>query len=208
MADAQKSQTYGGKPRGFRREDIPAKGYTYRDYLSWGDDVRFELLDGIPHMMAAPTRWHQQVLGEIYRQLGNWLEDKPCEVYAAPFDVRLFPEADKSDRVVVQPDVLVVCDGEKLSDGKACRGAPDFVVEVASKGTRGKDFGEKKALYEKAGVREYWVVEAGAVYKYVPVDGEFRETVHDLDEDSAINVEALPGFGIDFRKIKEFAFKG
>jgi len=196
------------KPQTFRREDIPAKGYTYKDYLSWGDDVRFELLDGIPHMMAAPTLWHQRVTGEIFGQLRNWLEDKPCEVYAAQCDVRLFPEADKSDRVVVQPDVLVVCDGEKLEDGKACLGAPDFVVEVASKGTRGKDFGEKKAIYEKAGVREYWVVEAGAVYKYVPANGEYQETVYDLDEDSAISVDALPGCGIDFRKIKGFDFKG
>jgi len=209
MADAYKlSESRGEKPRSFRGEDIPAKGYTYKDYLSWGDDVRFELLDGIPHMMAAPTRWHQQVTFEISRQLGNWLEGKPCEVYIAPFDVRLFPEADKSDRVVVQPDVLVICDGEKLSDGKACRGAPDFVVEVTSKGTKGKDFREKKALYEKAGVREYWVVEAGAVYRYVPAGGEYRETVHDLDEDSAIGVDVLPGCTVDFRKIKELDFKG
>jgi len=209
MTDAQKlSESHEGTPRAFCREDIPAKGYTYKDYLSWGDDVRFELLDGIPHMMAAPTRWHQQVTLEISRQLGNWLEGKPCEVYAAPFDVRLFPEADKSDRVVVQPDVLVICEEEKLSDGKACQGAPDFVVEVASKGTKGKDFREKKALYEKAGVQEYWVVEAGAVYKYVPVDGEYQETVHDLDEDSAISVDVLPGCSIDFQKIKGFDFKG
>jgi len=196
------------KPRDFRREDVPAKGYTYKDYLSWGDDVRFELLDGIPHMMAAPTRWHQLVTSEIHGQLWSWLRDKPCEVYAAPFDVRLFPEADKSDRVVVQPDVLVICDGEKLSDGKACQGAPDFVVEVASKGTRGKDFREKKALYEKAGVREYWVVEAGAVYKYMPADGGYQETVYDLDDDFTIGVDVLPGCDIDFRKIREFDFKG
>ena len=206
MAEAQK--LHEEKPRSFRREDIPAKGYTYKDYLTWGDDVRFELIDGIPHMMAAPTLWHQRVTGEIFGQLRNWLEDKPCEVYVAPCDVRLFPEADKSDRVVVQPDVLVICDEEKLSDGKACRGAPDFVVEVTSKGTKGKDFREKKALYEKAGVREYWVVEEGAVYKYAPVDGEYRETVYDLDEDSEISVDMLPGCSIDFKKIAEFASRG
>jgi len=159
-------------------------------------------------MMAAPTLWHQRVTGEIFAQLRNWLEDKPCGVYVAPCDVRLFPEADKSDRVVVQPDVLVICDEEKLADGKACCGAPDFVVEVASKGTRGKDFCEKKALYEKAGVREYWVVEEGAVYKYAPVDGEYLETVYDLDDESAISVDTLPGCSLDFKKIVEFASRG
>jgi len=208
MAGEKLPEPHGEKPRAFRRGDIPAKGYTYKDYLSWGDDVRFELMDGIPHVMPSPTVWHQRVLGEILGQLGNWLEDKPCEVIPAPFDVRLFPQADKSDRMVVQPDVLVICDGEKLSDGKACQGAPDFVVEVVSKGTRGKDFREKKALYEKAGVREYWVVEAGAVYKYVPADGEYRETVYDLDDDFTISVDVLPGCDIDFRKIREFDFKG
>jgi len=207
MADARKLEQYEEKAPSIRREQSPAKPYTYKDYLSWGDDTRFELIDGIPHMMAAPTRWHQQVTGEISRQLGNWLEDKPCEVYIAPFDVRLFPEDDLSDKVVVQPDVLVVCDEEKLADERACRGAPDFVVEAVSKGTRGKDFGVKKALYEKAGVREYWIVEAGAVYKYVPVNGEYQETVFDLTEVSAISVDALPSCSIDFRKIAGLALR-
>jgi len=207
MADAQKLEQFEEKIHALRKENAPAKAYTYKDYLSWGDDARFELIDGIPHIMSAPTRWHQQVTGEIYGQLWSWLKDKPCEVYAAPFDVRLFPEDDQSDKVVLQPDVLVVCDEEKLADERACRGAPDFVVEVASKGTRGKDFGIKKALYEKAGVREYWIVEAGAVYKYVPVNGEYQETVHDLDEVSTISVDALPSCGIDFQKIAGLAIR-
>jgi len=206
MVEAQR--LHEEKPRAFRREDIPAKGFTYKDYLSWGDDVRFELIDGIPYMMAAPTRWHQRVTVDISRQLGNWLEDKPCEVYAAPFDVRLFPEADKSDRAVVQPDVLVICDEKKLADGKACLGAPDFVVEVTSKSTKGKDFREKKALYERAGVREYWIVEEGAVYKHALANGEYQETVHDLDEEIAISVDALPGCSVDFTKIVGFASRG
>jgi len=70
----------------------------------------------------------------------------------APFDVRLFYEEDNSDKLVVQPDVLVICDSKKLSDGRACRGAPDFVVEVVSDGSTKKDFVTKKAKYEKAGV--------------------------------------------------------
>ena len=201
MADAQELEQYEEKSRAVLKGKAPVKGHTFKDYLSWGDDVRFELINGIPHMMAAPTRWHQQVAVEICRQLANWLEGKPCEVYIAPFDVRLFPEDDQSDNTVVQPDVMVICDEGKLADGRTCKGAPDFVVEVASKGTRGKDFNVKKDLYEKAGVREYWVVEAGAVYKYVPIDGEYQETVNDLDEVSAISVDVLPSCSIDFRKI-------
>jgi len=198
MADAMETDEKN-RPA-FREEAIPAKGYTYKQYLSWGEDVRCELIDGVPHMMSAPTRWHQKFAGEVFRQLGNWLEDKPCEAYIAPFDVRLFPTDDESDMVVVQPDILVVCDERKLSDGRACKGAPDFVVEVVSRGSKGKDFSVKRALYEKAGVREYWVIDEGAVYKYLPVDGAYGETVYELDEeDVEIDVTVLPGCGIRFR---------
>jgi len=154
-------------------------------------------------MMAAPSVWHQLTAGEIYRQLGNWLEGKPCRPFTAPFDVRLFPPRDgaddEHDTTVVQPDVLVVCDREKLSDGRACKGAPDFVVEVASKGSRGKDFGEKKNLYEKAGVREYWVVNNDAVYKYAMAGGKYQETIHELDEGLEMDVGVLPGCRVSFR---------
>jgi len=199
MADAL--ELYEEKTRAFRRENIPAKGFTYKDYLSWGEDVRCELIDGVPYMMGAPTEWHQWVTGEVFGQLRDWLKGKPCRVYIAPFDVRLFPEADRSDKVVVQPDVFVVCDWEKLSDGKACNGAPDFVVEVVSDGSRGKDFGDKRSHYEKAGVREYWIVGEDRVYKYIPVDGIYRETVYKLGEDVKVAVDVLPGCCIDFREI-------
>jgi len=188
----------------FHRAKAPAKGYTYKEYYSWGEDVRCELIDGTVYLMSAPTEWHQFTVLEMGGQLRNWLEDKSCRAYIAPFDVRLFPppgEDDGSDKVVVQPDVIVVCDSKKLSDGKACRGAPDFVVEVASKGTRGNDFGVKKNLYEKAGVAEYWIVESDAVYRYVPVDGEYRETMHEIDEWLELEVGVLPGCKIGFRRI-------
>ncbi|MCL2412326.1 MAG: Uma2 family endonuclease [Treponema sp.] len=175
------------------------KEITYKQYNSWSEDIRCELIDGIPYMMSSPTRWHQQVAGNIHGQLWSWLEGKPCEVYIAPFDVRLFPEDDESDKIVLQPDVMVVCGEKKLSDGRACKGAPDFVVEVVSKSSQGRDFAAKKALYEKAGVREYWVVDEGAVYKYVPIDGVYEETVYELETDSKIEVEVLPGCSINFR---------
>lgn len=183
---------------------VSDKGFTYKEYYSWGEDVHCELIDGMVHMLAAPLEWHQFAVGDIFRQLGNWLQDKTCRVYIAPFDVRLFPpkgDDDGSDTTVVQPDVLVVCDMKKLADGRACKGAPDFVVEVASSGTKGKDFREKKTLYEKAGVGEYWVVDVEAVYRYALVDGRFQETVHELEEGLEIEVGVLPGCRVSFRRI-------
>jgi len=201
MAHARKLDQ--GKASFFRRENVPAKGYTYKDYLSWGEDVHCELIDGIPYMLAAPSEWHQWVAGGIHSQLRVWLDGKPCRAYMAPFDVRLFYEEDNSDKLVVQPDVLVVCDSKKLSDGRACRGAPDFVVEVVSDGSTKKDFVTKKTKYEKAGVREYWVIDDEEVYKHVLIDGKYNATAYAMDKDLKVGVDILPGCDISFRKIVE-----
>jgi len=186
------------------RAGTPARAYTYRDYLSWGEDVRCELIEGMVYMLAAPLEWHQFTAGEIHWQLKSWLKGKTCRVHIAPYDVRLFARADEDDRsdtTVVQPDVLVICDPKKRSDGKACRGAPDFVVEVSSRGTRSKDFHHKRALYERAGVTEYWIVDADDVYRYVLTDGVYSETVHELDEWLELEVGVLPGCRISFEEI-------
>lgn len=135
--------------------------YTYSDYLTWPDDVRYELIDGVAYLMTpAPTLEHQDIAGEIYRQLANTLEGKPCRPYIAPVDVRLPKgnEADKDIDTVVQPDVLVVCDPGKL-DRRGVRGAPDFVVEVLSPSSAYHDHKRKREVYERAGVREYWLVD-------------------------------------------------
>ena len=134
--------------------------YTYRDYLTWPDGFRAELLDGaIFDMSPASTRRHQQVSGELFKQIAVFLTGKPCEAYAAPFDVRLPDEEEPDDevRTVVQPDILVVCDQAKL-DERGCRGAPDFVVEIVSPSTAARDQIHKVHIYEKAGVREYWII--------------------------------------------------
>ena len=206
MADAQELCKESGPI--FRRKDIPAKGYTYQDYLSWGEDVRCELIDGVPYMLAAPSEWHQWVAGKVFRQLDEFLDGKPCRAYTAPFDVRLFPEEGNSDKTVFQPDVLVVCDREKLSNGKSCMGAPDFVVEVVSEGTTKKDFVTKKNKYEKAGVREYWAIDSEEVYKFVLTDGKYAETVYELSADLCVAVDALPGCNISFRSIVSQALAG
>lgn len=134
--------------------------HCYGDYLTWPDDVRYELIDGVAYLMApAPDLAHQDVAGEIYFQARQALQGKPCRPFIAPVDVRLpkHDEADDNIDTVVQPDVLVVCDSSKL-DRRGVRGAPDWIVEVLSPSTAGHDQIRKRQLYERHGVREYWLV--------------------------------------------------
>ena len=119
-------------------------GFTYKDYLSWDNDIRVELVNGFVYMMSGASEQHQDLVLDFGSQLKIFLKDKPCKVFIAPFDVRLFPEADAKDKTVVQPDILVVCDKEKLSDGKACKGAPDFIIEIMSDNSEAHDRITKK----------------------------------------------------------------
>jgi Uma2 family endonuclease len=148
----------------------PELKYTYADYASWDlpPRERYELYKGAPMAMAAPNRPHQRVSMNISLEFSGFLKGKKCEVFAAPFDVRLFPRADKKDMTVVQPDVLVVCDKKKLSK-LGCDGPPDLVVEILSPSTRRHDLIYKLNLYEEAGVREYWIVdpELKTVQQYI-----------------------------------------
>jgi Uma2 family endonuclease len=150
--------------------------YTYEDYESFPEDFRCELIDGVVYMMSAPDMWHQEMLGMIHLKIGNYLSGKKCRVFLAPFDVRLFPRKDKKDRTVVQPDIIIVCDEDKLSDGKACRGAPDVVIEILSESTRSHDLNTKKEKYERAGVKQYVVVGKGMVLNYVLDEGKYSVT--------------------------------
>ena len=134
--------------------------HTYADYLGWPEEVRYELIDGEAYLMApAPSVGHQRLVLEIARQVADALEDRRCEVFLAPFDVRL-PRGDEADSAidtVVQPDLTIVCDPAKI-DERGCRGAPDWVIEVLSPRTAAHDQTVKLAAYERAGVRECWFV--------------------------------------------------
>lgn len=135
--------------------------FSYADYLTWDDGQRWELIDGVAFCMTpAPNRRHQSLLGELHRQFSNYLMDKPCQVYLAPFDVR-FPDApeDGNDEImtVVQPDIVVVCDQNKL-DEQGAKGAPDLVVEILSPSTSKRDISVKFELYQRHGVKEYWLL--------------------------------------------------
>lgn len=134
--------------------------HCYSDYLSWPDDVRYELIDGEAYIMVpGPDLPHQEVAGEIYLQARQALAGKQCRAFIAPLDVRLPKnnEADEQIDTVVQPDVMVVCDPNKL-DRRGIRGAPDWVVEVLSPSTASHDQIKKRRIYERHGVREYWLV--------------------------------------------------
>ncbi len=134
--------------------------YNYGDYLTWSDDDQYELIDGEAFMMSpAPDLAHQDVAGEIYFQIRQALQGKPCRAFIAPVDVRLpkHDEADDQIDTVVQPDLFVVCNSNKL-DKRGVRGAPDWIVEVLSPSTASRDQITKRNLYERHGVGEYWLV--------------------------------------------------
>lgn len=134
--------------------------YTFADYLAWDGEGRIEIMDGRLIMMAPPSRLHQKINGEIFRQLANFLEGKKCEVYAAPFAVRLFEDTEdmpENVQTVFEPDISVICDKDKL-DEHGCKGAPDMVVEILSPSTFKHDFLYKMLHYGRAGVKEYWIV--------------------------------------------------
>lgn len=153
--------------------------YTYKDYLSWPDDFRCELIDGkIYDMCAAPMRFHQEVLWELTQIFGAFFKTKHCRSYIAPFDVILPAFGDKASEsdTVVQPDLSVFCDLSRLTEAGAT-GAPDLVVEILSPSTAFKDQEQKRVLYERHRVREYWVVNPAnfsAIMYVLGDDGAFR----------------------------------
>ena len=176
--------------------------YTYTDYCTWGDDKRWELIDGVPYAMApAPSLDHQSVCVELVNQIRNFLEGHPCKVFVAPVDVRL--NSEDADDTVVQPDVLVVCDESKLEKyGKCIIGAPDFVIEVLSPSSEKRDLMTKKKLYQEYGVREYWIIdpEIKALMTYVHVDG-MGYVSRSYGEQDRVPVEVLDGCIIDLSKV-------
>ncbi|MCL2445503.1 MAG: Uma2 family endonuclease [Oscillospiraceae bacterium] len=131
--------------------------YTYEDYLTWNSDSRYELVDGLPHAMSAPTPRHQEICGDIYIALREHLNGRQCKVYQ-DINVRLFPQRQRNKQMVFRPDLSVICDQDKL-DNNGCNGAPDLIIEVLSPGNQRHDRYFKFNQYYRAGVREYWIVD-------------------------------------------------
>jgi Uma2 family endonuclease len=189
---------------------IQPQRYTYADYLSWIDDKRRELINGVVFdLFGAPTRLHASITVNL-SAIVKWFIKKrngKCKVYHAPFDVR-FPKNGETahDKIytVVQPDICVVCDPKKLDD-RGCIGAPDLIVEVQSPSTAQRDLKQKFDLYEEAGVREYWVVFPGV--KGVTVfllqeNGKFDQgTTYEFE--GKIPVSIFEGLEIDLKELFE-----
>ena len=129
--------------------------FTEKDYYTLPDDMRAELIDGKFYDMASPNRIHQEIISFFIKKIGNYIDSGKgsCKIYPAPFAVKLFNDR----RTIVEPDISVICDPDKLTD-KGCSGAPDWIVEVVSPCNAVHDYVRKLNLYVKAGVREYWIV--------------------------------------------------
>lgn len=153
--------------------------YTLEDYYAIPEERRVELIDGVIYDIGAPSMIHQMLCGEIWRALREYIMEKKgrCIAVQSPADVQL----DCNDKTIVQPDVFVICDREKIL--RHCLyGAPDLVVEILSKATRKKDMGIKQAKYMNAGVREYWIVDPDAR----------KIVVYDLEQEK---LPVIYGFG-------------
>ncbi len=136
----------------------PNGTYTYADYLRWQFEERVELLRGKIRKLAAPSMKHQRAVTRLVRTIANALWKTPCQVFVAPFDVRLTrTRNDKEVTTVVQPDLSVICDPSKLDD-RGCNGAPDLIIEILSPGNSRTEMKDKFELYQEAGVLEYWIV--------------------------------------------------
>ncbi len=190
--------------------------YTYKEYCSWPDDERWELIDGVAYNMSpAPTSNHQRLSFELARQIGNFLESRQCKAFSAPFDVFLpvFPiKSENEIDTVVQPDISVICDKSKIIE-KGCLGAPDLIIEILSPSTSKRDLNEKFGLYERSGVKEYWVVDPGN--KYIRVfhlqtegknsgkydEGELVPPAEWGEENTIAESVVLEGFKVDIKKL-------
>ncbi len=179
--------------------------YTFADVLKWPENERAEIIGGEVFMMAPPSSVHQEIVAELTRQLGNFLEGKRCKVYPAPFGVRLFEkdgEAPEDVDTMVEPDISVVCDRSKI-DKHGCKGAPDLIIEILSPSSLRHDRFVKLGLYQRAGVREYWIVDPE--YKSVQVftqdgGGSFR-IAEEYGRGDVARVNVLDGCFIDLGKV-------
>ena len=171
------------------------QAYTYADYLKWEGPQRYQIINGVVFQMASPSVAHQSLLVGLLTEFDNWLRGKPCRVLAAPIDVRLFPKEDNSDTTVVQPDLLVVCDKDKLGKGSV-NGAPDLVIEILSPSNSHRELFYKFQYYLEAGVREYWVIEPDTkkVQVHIYEKGRYYCTIYRNNDRIAVSV--LPGLEI------------
>ncbi|MEQ8187769.1 MAG: Uma2 family endonuclease [Candidatus Eremiobacterota bacterium] len=177
------------------------KYYSYADYLSWDSRERWEIIEGRLYNLASPSDVHQELSVILSSKFYNYFQNKTCRVYTAPFDVS-FPSdsLDGDDKVydVVQPDIIIVCDKNKISR-KGCRGAPDIVIEILSPSTASKDFIRKQRLYEKNKVKQYWIVdpEEKSVFVFKLNEQSQYSRPEEYNKEDKIQLDGFEGLEID-----------
>ena len=184
----------------FNRPKIQKK-YILNEFLEFVKDKkeRYELIEGKIYMMASPNVGHQNIAGEIYRKLGNYLEGKTCKAFISPLDVVLFEKVRKKSQNVFQPDVFVVCDPKKISKDRIY-GAPDLVFEVVSPSSDTHDYFKKYVLYMKYGVKEYWILNPEAKQIFVHINGEDEPKKYSFGD--KIKVGIFDDFYLDFKEMQ------
>jgi Uma2 family endonuclease len=189
--------------------DIANGIYSYADYLTWKFDQTVELIKGKILEMSAPSRRHQAMSRELNGIFYSHFKNHKCRFYAAPFDVRLYDKtksakANKDIYTVVQPDICIICDLEKLDD-KGCLGSPDLIIEILSPGNSSKEMRLKKLLYEESGVREYLIFdpEHSNVFQFhLTEEDVYSPATIYIDEDTFQSV-IFPDMSFDLKEIFE-----
>lgn len=173
--------------------------YTIDDIYALPDGQRAELIDGQIYYMAPPSRKHQDIAGQIYRKVADYIDQNngACRAYIAPFAVFL----NENNRNYVEPDISIICDRNKLND-KGCVGAPDWIIEVVSPGSRQMDYLTKLFKYRSAGVREYWIIDPDKnrimVYLFGSEEEEYMNEYSFADD---VPIGIYPGFSINLSKL-------
>lgn len=175
--------------------------YTYADYLTWPDEERWEIIDGVPYSMSGASDLHQKVLRELLTEFNIYLRGKKCQIFSSPFDISLpVNQLDEDNKIynVVQPDLLVVCDNDKISR-KGCKGPPDIAIEILSPSTASKDCIKKRELYEKNGVKQYWIVDPQdrEIFVFKLKENSIYGNPEKYKKDDKIKVEGFEGLEID-----------
>ena len=172
--------------------------YTEDDYYHLPENIRAELIEGKFYNMSAPSRVHQKILMELSGTIREYIraENGSCEVYPAPFAVKLFDD----DKTVVEPDISVICDPDKFTD-RGCTGAPDWIIEIISPSTSSHDYVRKLHLYAEAGVREYWIVNPMKqnVFAYFFEQNHLEVEAYTFQDEIKVNI--YDDLVIDFKEI-------
>jgi len=182
-------------------EVVPAyeRYYTFEDWLALDEDAWAELYDGVLCYLFTPTIEHQEIVGNLHLQMGNFLKGKQCRVFLPPFGVRIFKDED----TVLLPDILIICDKSKL-EGRVVHGAPDFVLEVLSPSTAKRDKLVKYKFYQKAGVREYWIIDPDEKILQAGVlsNGSYVTSMYDHEDKAPVSI--IEGLEINLAEVFDY----